>query len=86
MKKVGQIKTFNPSEIPDEPLALPAGFIWSDFDCDNNDQLEEFRQFLDGHYSESDDETFRLKYPADKIKWIVQQPGYVKEWCFFVRN
>ena len=37
MKKVGQIKVFDPSEVPDEPLALPAGFVWSDFDSESEE-------------------------------------------------
>ena len=37
IKKVGEIKKFKPEDIPDEPIQLPPGFIWSEFDVDNDE-------------------------------------------------
>ena len=37
MKKIGQIKNIDPKEVPEEPIALPEGFMWSDFDPENEE-------------------------------------------------
>lgn len=36
--KEGEIKKFPKDEVPTEPIALPAGFEWSEFDVSNDEE------------------------------------------------
>ena len=84
--KAGEIKKYTPEEIPDAPVALPPGFEWSEFDVDDDAQLDELCDFLEAHYVEDDSGSFRLKYSKDKTRWAITMPGYKKELHFLIRN
>lgn len=86
MKKKGEIKHFNKAEVPKEPMKLPEGFEWSPFDIEDDAQVEELKKFLENHYVEDNVGNFRLKYSAEKLRWGIQMPGYIKELHFLVRS
>jgi glycylpeptide N-tetradecanoyltransferase len=86
IKKAGEIKKFKPEDIPDEPVKLPPGFVWGEFDVDNDEQVAELQSFLEQHYVEDPQCHFRLKYSPDKIRWAVTSPGFKKELHFVARN
>lgn len=41
--------------------------------------------FLENHYVEDNVGNFRLKYSADKLRWGIMMPNYIKELQFLVR-
>jgi glycylpeptide N-tetradecanoyltransferase len=84
--KKGEIKHFNKNDIPKEPLKLPEGFEWGTFDIEDDDQVGELKTFLENHYVEDNVGNFRLKYSADKLRWGIQMPGYIKDLQFVVRS
>jgi len=67
-------------------LKLPEGFVWSDLNVEDDSQVEELKEFLEHHYVEDNVGNFRLKYSADKLRWGIQMPGYLKELHFLVRS
>ena len=48
--------------------------------------MEELKKFLENHYVEDNVGNFRLKYSAEKLRWGIQMPGYIKELHFVVRS
>jgi len=84
--KEGEIRKYVPSEVEDEPIALPPGFEWSTFDCDNDQEVEEICSFLEEHYVEDQVGNFRLKYSKEKFRWGCASPGYLKELDLCIRN
>ena len=44
--KLGEIKSFKPDDVSSEPLPLPPGFVWTDFDIDNIEHVKEICEFL----------------------------------------
>lgn len=86
MKKKGEIEKFDKSKVPNEPVKLPDGFNWDEFDIDDDKQLEELREFLEDHYVEDNIGNFRLKYSNEKLRWGLAIPGFLKELQFLVRD
>lgn len=62
-----------------EPFKLPDNFTWHTFDLKNDVELDELYNFLMNYYAESDDETIRLGYSKDLLKWFLLQPNYIKD-------
>lgn len=63
----GMIKQYTKDEIPKEPLPLPPGFEWQNFDVKDNAAVEEICKFLEGHYVEDDLGNFKVRYTPDKF-------------------
>jgi len=84
--KQGMIKHFKKEDVPQEPSKLPDGFEWAPFDVDNDDHVEELRAFLEKHYVEDEHGAFRLKYSAEKIRWVLSPPNVPKECHVTVRS
>eukprot|EP00826_Nyctotherus_ovalis_P034871 TRINITY_DN2942_c0_g1_i6.p1 TRINITY_DN2942_c0_g1~~TRINITY_DN2942_c0_g1_i6.p1 ORF type:complete len:238 (-),score=61.01 TRINITY_DN2942_c0_g1_i6:626-1339(-) len=81
--KTGIIKEIKPEEIPPNPYPLPEDLEWSDIDI-NTKELDELYVLLRDNYIE-DNESFRMKYSPEYLKWIFAPPGSYKEWCMGVR-
>ncbi|EAX86325.1 myristoyl-CoA:protein N-myristoyltransferase, putative [Trichomonas vaginalis G3] len=71
---------------PDQPSPLPAGFTWSNIDINDEKQLQELYHFLEMHYIENDQHSFRFCLPAPLLKWAIAIPGGIPEWVFGVRT
>lgn len=82
----GEIQKFDIKDIPTEPVALPAGFEWSEFDITDDTVVEEICEFLMDHYVEDEVGNFRLLYSKEKFRWGAATPGYNKNLHFLVRN
>ena len=54
--------------VVETPHKLPDGFTW----CEP--EIEEAYELINKYYVE--DETFRLNYSLDTVKWVVEAPGY----------
>lgn len=74
------------AEVKDKPYNLPSGFVWSDIDMNDKDQVEEVYTLLTQHYVEDDDNMFRFDYSTAFLRWALTPPGYKKEWLFGVRG
>ena len=87
-KKVseGLIKHFKPAEVPQEPLPLPPGFEWCNFDVDNLEEVQEICKFLEDYYVEDDLGNFKVMYTPEKFVWAVKTPKSRPELHFLVRN
>jgi glycylpeptide N-tetradecanoyltransferase len=48
--------------IKDKPYNLPAGFVWSEIDMKDKDQVHEVYELLTQNYVEDDDNMFRFDY------------------------
>jgi len=86
MKKEGEIRQIKPTDVPQEPLPLPPGFEWSEFDITNDEEVEEICKFLEEHYVEDELGNFRVIYKKEKFRWAVMCPGYKVELHTLIRN
>jgi len=73
-------------EIRQEPYTMPAGFVWSDVDVQNDGERLELYNLLAGNYVEDDDALFRFDYSHQFLLWALTPPGYRKEFLFGVRT
>ncbi|RSH79232.1 glycylpeptide N-tetradecanoyltransferase [Apiotrichum porosum] len=74
-----------PADVRQEPLALPAGFVWSTMDVKNEEQMLEVHTLLTENYVEDDDAMFRFRYTKEFLLWALTPPGYEEEWHIGVR-
>ncbi|CAG5120226.1 unnamed protein product [Candidula unifasciata] len=74
-----------PNEIRQEPLTLPAGFMWDTLDIGDPLILKELYLLLNENYVEDDDNMFRFDYSAEFLQWALQPPGWLREWHCGVR-
>jgi len=73
------------SEVKQECISLPAGFVWDEVDLTNQDQLMELYTLLNENYVEDDDNMFRFDYSPEFLKWALQPSGWIKKWHVGVR-
>lgn len=69
--KEGQIRQILPKDVDDDPIALPPGFEWRDFDVTNDDDCKEICDFLENHYVEDENGYFKVCYSLEKFRWAV---------------
>ena len=48
--------------------------------------MEELAEFLNDHYVESSDGSFRLAYTKEFLRWQYMKPGYNSEYQLAIRN
>ncbi|KAJ2894645.1 Glycylpeptide N-tetradecanoyltransferase [Zalerion maritima] len=84
-KPYGPIKIQTFEDVPKTPLPLVEGFEWVTMDLDNEEELKEVYQLLNGHYVEDDEAMFRFNYSPSILKWAMQSPGWKKQWHIGVR-
>lgn len=76
----GQIAFFELEKMKKEPFSLPQGFFWRQFDiADNEKDLELVLKFLHDFYSSDTSGRFRLRYPAETLRWILCTSDHRKE-------
>ena len=84
--KEGEIRPIKPADVDQEPLALPPGFEWKDFDVKSDEEVQEICDFLEQHYVEDVNGYFKVTYTLAKFRWAVQTLHYRKELHFTIRN
>lgn len=62
-----------------EPYKLPDGFYWYNFDLQDDKDMNEIYNFLLNNYTESDDNTMRIHYSKELIKWSLLLPFNKKD-------
>ncbi|KAK4687496.1 glycylpeptide N-tetradecanoyltransferase, partial [Tremellales sp. Uapishka_1] len=80
---IDSLKT--PTDVKQEPGALPAGYVWTVIDVKDESQVREVYELLSENYVEDDDAMFRFKYSKEFLLWVLTTPGYVPEWHVGVR-
>lgn len=48
--------------------------------------MDELYTFLRDNYIEDDNGEFRFDYSKEIIKWAIQKPGFINDWCLGVRS
>ena len=84
--KEGEIRAIKPTDVSQDPLPLPPGFEWVNFDVTNDKDVADICNFLEEHYVEDEAGLFKVKYTAEKFRWAVQTPGYDSELHFVIKN
>ena len=72
-------------KVQKEPFTLPDGFEWVTLDIASDKDAEMIYRLLREHYVEDADGTFRFDYPVALIRWVLQIPGYIKDWHIGVK-
>jgi hypothetical protein len=62
--------------------ALPEGYWWTDFDVDDNAQIDEVCEFLKYNYMSAGNDYIRVQCEREKFKWAVKSPGFIKDLFF----
>ena len=80
----GIITPLDVEKIPKEPIQLPEGMYLSDVSCSDDAMMRELTDFINAHYVESSDGTFRLQYDKDFLRHYMSQgkPG----WTVIIRD
>ncbi|TKX20174.1 glycylpeptide N-tetradecanoyltransferase [Elsinoe australis] len=81
----GPIKVIDKDRVPKTPAGLIEGFEWCVMDLLKDEELEEVRLLLSGHYVEDDEALFRFDYSGSMLKWALMAPHWRKEWHVGVR-
>lgn len=82
----GEIEKGKLDEVKQDPIALPEGFVWSDIDLENEEQLNEVYELLRDHYVEDSDHMFRFDYQKEFLKWALLPPKQYSDWILGVRG
>lgn len=65
----GPLRIQTVDDVSKEPAALVDGFEWVTMDLDNDDEMKEIYELLNGHYVEDDEAMFRFNYGPGILKW-----------------
>lgn len=74
------------SEIRQEPYNMPAGFVWSNVDVQNQEERLELYNLLANNYVEDDDALFRFDYSQEFLLWALTPPENRDDFLFGVRS
>jgi glycylpeptide N-tetradecanoyltransferase len=72
-------------EIRQDPYPLLKQFEWSEFDVDDEAQMQDVYTLLNENYVEDDDNMFRFDYSPEFLKWALSPPGWHTDWLCAVR-
>ena len=85
-EKEGEIEKGKLDEVRQEPYPLPEGFVWSDVDLEDEEQLHEVYELLRDHYVEDSDHMFRFDYQKEFLRWALLPPKQFSDWICGVRG
>ncbi|KAI3557791.1 hypothetical protein CABS03_10752 [Colletotrichum abscissum] len=81
----GPIRIQKVEEVPTEASPMVAGFEWVTMNLEDEGEMKEVYELLNGHYVEDDEAMFRFNYSPAMLKWALMAPGWRKEWHVGVR-
>ncbi|KAK1964807.1 N-myristoyl transferase [Colletotrichum sublineola] len=86
-KKVedGPIRIQTVEEVPKEASPMVTGFEWVIMNLEDDGEMKEVYELLNGHYVEDDEAMFRFNYSPSMLRWALMAPGWRKEWHVGVR-
>ena len=65
---------------------MPAGFVWSQIDINDDTQADEACIFLNANYIEDDEGKVVMYHFRESLRYQMQVPGYISDLHFCVRN
>lgn len=65
----GPLRVQKLEDVPKDPSAMIAGFEWVTMDLNDDEQMKEVYELLNGHYVEDDEAMFRFNYSPSLLKW-----------------
>ncbi|CAL9699137.1 unnamed protein product [Knipowitschia caucasica] len=68
-----------------EPYSLPQGFSWDTLDLSSAAVLKELCTLLNDNFTVEDDNTLRLDFTEEFLKWTLQSPQWLPQWHCGVR-
>lgn len=83
--KNGPLKNLTIEELGINPLPLPEGFSWYTFDLTNDKDMDDLHKFLYNYYADTGEDTIKLAYTKETLKWFLQCPGYYPEFHIAVK-
>ncbi|KAJ0165923.1 Glycylpeptide N-tetradecanoyltransferase [Colletotrichum tanaceti] len=81
----GPIRVQTVEEVPTEPSPMVTGFEWVTMNLEDDGEMKEVYELLNGHYVEDDEAMFRFNYSPAMLRWALMAPGWRKEWHVGVR-
>ncbi|KAL0934832.1 glycylpeptide n-tetradecanoyltransferase [Colletotrichum truncatum] len=81
----GPIRIQKVEDVPKEPSPLVDGFEWVTMNLEDEGEMKEVYELLNGHYVEDDEAMFRFNYSPAMLQWALMAPGWRKEWHVGVR-
>ncbi|KAF4124916.1 glycylpeptide N-tetradecanoyltransferase [Geosmithia morbida] len=81
----GPIRVQTVDEVSKEPAALVPGFEWVTLDLNDDGEVKEVYELLNGHYVEDDDAMFRFNYSPSFLRWAMMSPGWHSRYHVGVR-
>ncbi|KAF6822867.1 Glycylpeptide N-tetradecanoyltransferase [Colletotrichum plurivorum] len=81
----GPIRIQKVEDVPKEGPPLVDGFEWVTMNLEDEGEMKEVYELLNGHYVEDDEAMFRFNYSPEMLKWALMAPGWRKEWHVGVR-
>ncbi|KAH8890695.1 N-myristoyl transferase [Thozetella sp. PMI_491] len=82
----GSIIEIDPSLVSGQPLPLAKGLEWATIDLDDNVQIQDLSDLLEGHYVEDKDNMFRFNSSTAYLRWSLNLPGWRSDWQLGVRD
>jgi glycylpeptide N-tetradecanoyltransferase len=73
-------------EIRKEPYTMPAGFVWSNVNVQDPNDIQELYTLLANNYVEDVEAAFRFDYSVDFLTWALTPPGANPDFIFGVRS
>ncbi|XP_020792388.1 glycylpeptide N-tetradecanoyltransferase 1b [Boleophthalmus pectinirostris] len=68
-----------------EPYSLPQGFSWDTLNLSSAAVLKELCTLLSENFTQDDDNTIRLGFSEEYLKWALQCPQWLPQWHCGVR-
>ncbi|KAF5518655.1 Glycylpeptide N-tetradecanoyltransferase [Colletotrichum aenigma] len=81
----GPIRVQKVEDVPKEPAPMVSGFEWVTMNLEDEGEMKEVYELLNGHYVEDDEAMFRFNYSPAMLQWALMAPGWRKEWHVGVR-
>lgn len=81
----GPIKVQTVDQVSKEPAELVPGFEWVTLDLNDDGEVKELYELLNGHYVEDDEAMFRFNYSPSFLRWAMMSPGWHRRYHVGVR-
>ncbi|KAM0524159.1 hypothetical protein ACHAPE_001417 [Trichoderma viride] len=81
----GPLRIQTVDDVSKDPAALVEGFEWVTMDLNDDEEIKEIYELLNGHYVEDDEAMFRFNYGPGILKWAMMPPGWAKHYHVGVR-
>ncbi|PHH66240.1 hypothetical protein CDD81_7833 [Ophiocordyceps australis] len=81
----GPLREQKVEDVSTEAQPLVEGFEWVTMDLENDAEMKEVYELLNGHYVEDDEAMFRFNYSPSILRWAMMAPGWQRRYHIGVR-